>query len=125
MIEYKLLIGNIEEMIAVHKTLESSLEEESPSKKSPREQRLGKVLLANGIAIKAVHLIYWSNHPRAVSILEKYRDALDIYMENQGAPTPGLMTLTTGKLGLSFDKKSQLISERFGKKSLKIIKLQV
>ena len=57
MIEYKLLIGNIEEMIAVHKTLESSLEEESPSKKSPREQRLGKVLLANGIAIKAVHLI--------------------------------------------------------------------
>jgi len=96
MIEYKLLIGNIEEMIAVHKTLESSLEEESPSKKSPREQRLGKVLLANGIAIKAVHLIYWSNHPRAVSILEKYRDALDIYMENQGAPTPGLMTLTTG-----------------------------
>ena len=125
MIEYKLLIGNIEEMIAVHKTLESNLEEESPSKKSPREQRLGKVLLANGIAIKAVHLIYWSNHPRAVSILEKYRDALDIYMENQGAPTPGLMTLTTGKLGLSFDKKSQLISERFGKKSLKIIKLQV
>ena len=97
MIEYKLLIGNIEEMIAVHKTLESNLEEESPSKKSPREQRLGKVLLANGIAIKAVHLIYWSNHPRAVSILEKYRDALDIYMENQGAPTPGLMTLTTGK----------------------------
>ena len=54
-------------------------------------------LLANGIAIKAVHLIYWSNHPRAVSILEKYRDALDVYMENQGAPTPGLMTLTTGK----------------------------
>ena len=53
--------------------------------------------LANGIAIKAVHLIYWSNHPRAVSILEKYRDALDVYMENQGAPTPGLMTLTTGK----------------------------
>ena len=36
------------------------------------------------------------NHPRAVSVLEKYRDALDIYMENQGAPSPGLMTLTTG-----------------------------
>jgi len=96
MIEYKQLIGNIEEMISIHKTLASNLEEESPSKKSPREQRLGKVLLANGIAIKAVHLIYWSNHPRAVSILEKYRDALDVYMENQGAPTPGLMTLTTG-----------------------------
>ena len=97
MIEYKQLIGNIEEMISIHKTLASNLEEESPSKKSPREQKLGKVLLANGIAIKAVHLIYWSNHPRAVSILEKYRDALDIYMENQGSPTPGLMTLTTGK----------------------------
>jgi len=96
MIEYKQLIGNIEEMITVHKSLASNLEEESPSKKSPREQRLGKVLLANGISIKAVHLIYWSNHPRAVSVLEKYRDALDIYMENQGAPSPGLMTLTTG-----------------------------
>ena len=45
MIEYKQLIGNIEEMISIHKTLASNLEEESPSKKSPREQRLGKVLL--------------------------------------------------------------------------------
>ena len=45
MIEYKQLIGNIEEMISIHKTLASNLEEESPSKKTPREQRLGKVLL--------------------------------------------------------------------------------
>ncbi len=96
MIEYKHLIGNIEEVIEAHKFLAMNLEEENPSKKSPRDQRLGKVLLANGISIKAAHTAYWANHPRAVSILEKYRDSLDTFMEKQGAPSPGLMTLTTG-----------------------------
>ena len=96
MIEYKQLVTNIEEMIEAHRSLLYNLEEESPNKKSPREQRIGKVLLANGISVKAAHLTFWSSHPRAVAILEKYRDPLDTYMENQGAPTPGLMTLTTG-----------------------------
>lgn len=96
MIEYKQLVTNIEEMIEAHKTLLLNLEEESPNKKSPREQRIGKVLLAHGISIKAAHLTFWSSHPRAVAILEKYREPLDTYMENQGASTPGLMTLTTG-----------------------------
>merc|ERR1719412_1974431 len=83
-------------MIEAHKALAANLEDENPSHKSSREQRLGKILLANGISIKNVHLIYWSNHPRAVSVLEKYRDALDSFMERQGATSPGLMTLTTG-----------------------------
>ena len=96
MIEYKHLVGNIDALIEVHKTLVFNLEEEAPSKKTPREQKIGKVLLANGAAIKNVHMIYWSNHPKAVSILEKHREALDAFMENQGAPKPGLMTLTTG-----------------------------
>jgi len=96
MIEYKQLVTNIEEMIEAHKTLLVNLEEESPNKKSPREQRIGKVLLAHGISIKAAHLTFWSSHPRAVAILEKYREPLDTFMENQGASTPGLMTLTTG-----------------------------
>ena len=96
MIEHKQLTGNIEELIAVHRNLANSIENESPSKKIPREQRVGKVLLSHGISIKAVHMSYWANHPRAVSVLEKYRDPLDAFMENQGAPTPGLMALTTG-----------------------------
>ena len=96
MIEYKHLVGNIESLIEVHKTMAFNLDEESPANKSPREQRIGKVLLANGAAIKNVHMIYWGNHPKAVSILERHREALDAFMENQGAPKPGLMTLTTG-----------------------------
>ena len=96
MIEYKHLVGNIDALIEVHKTLVFNLEEEAPNKKTPREQKIGKVLLANGAAIKNVHMTYWSNHPKAVSILEKHREALDAFMENQGAPKPGLMTLTTG-----------------------------
>lgn len=96
MIEYKQLVGNVEELIEAHRNLAHNLNEENPSKKSPREQKVGKILLAHGVNIKSVHLTYWSNHPKAVSILEKYRDSLDIFMENQGAPTPGLMTLTTG-----------------------------
>ena len=95
-IEYKQLIGNVEEMIEAHKALEVNLEDENPSHKSSREQRVGKILLANGISIKSAHMTYWANHPKAVSILEKYRDALDTFMERQGAPIPGLMTLTTG-----------------------------
>jgi len=96
MIEYKHLVGNIETLIEVHKTLALNLDEESPTKKSPREQRVGKVLLANGAAIKNAHMVYWGNHPKAVSILERHREALDAFMENQGASKPGLMTLTTG-----------------------------
>ena len=96
MIEHKQLTGNIDELISVHRSLATSIESQSPSNKPPREQRVGKILLSNGVAIKAAHQIYWANHPRAVSVLEKYREALDTYMENQGAPSPGLMTLTTG-----------------------------
>lgn len=94
--DYKLLVGNIEEMIQAHKSLAAALEEEAPPKKTPREQRLGKVLLTNGALIKTAHLTYWANHPKAVSILEKYRSSLDKFMDSQGAASPGLMTLTTG-----------------------------
>ena len=80
----RVFLGNIETLIEVHKTLALNLDEESPTKKSPREQRVGKVLLANGAAIKNAHMVYWGNHPKAVSILERHREALDAFMENQG-----------------------------------------
>jgi Rho guanine nucleotide exchange factor 7 len=94
--EYRQLSGNLEEMMEAHKSLASNLEEEAPPNKSAREQRIGKVLLANGTSIKSAHITYWANHPKAVSVLERHREALDAFMESQGAPTPGLMALTTG-----------------------------
>ena len=46
-------------------------------------QRVGKVLLNNGALVKAAHLTYWANHPKAVCVFEKYRDSLDAFMEGE------------------------------------------
>ena len=77
--EYRQLIGNIDELIDVHRSMNGAIEE--TSKFSPRDQRLGKILLHHGSKIKAAHKAYWSNHPKAVCILEKHREKLDKMME--------------------------------------------
>jgi hypothetical protein len=40
-------------------------------------------LLNHGSNIKAAHLNYWANHPKAVCVLEKFRDELDRFMESE------------------------------------------
>ena len=50
---------------------------------NPRDQRIGRVLLNHGSNIKAAHLNYWANHPKAVCVLEKFRDELDRFMESE------------------------------------------
>ena len=52
--------------------------------------------------MRAAHLTYWANHPRAVCILERHRDKLNTWLDNMagggagGSQPPGLMMLTTG-----------------------------
>lgn len=100
--EYNQLVGNIEELVDVHHRLNSSLEDVRRSQ--PRQQRLGQVFLQHGTNIRNAHLSYWSNHPRAVCILEKHREKLNSWLDAcQGSTTtvagtspPGLMVLTTG-----------------------------
>ena len=49
--------------------------------------------------MRAAHLTYWGNHPRAVCILEKHREKLNSWVDNVQPGTaqpPGLMILTTG-----------------------------
>lgn len=68
--------------------------------------------------LKGVHMLYYANHPKAVTVLEKYRlvvisktiilgsisnvrvycfrDQLNDFMESHGAPIPGFRTLTAG-----------------------------
>jgi len=100
--EYNQLVGNLEDLIEVHHRLNSSLEDVRRS--APRLQRLGQVFLQHGSNIRAAHLSYWSNHPKAVCILEKHRDKLNSWLdacEGGGgtantSPAPGLMVLTTG-----------------------------
>jgi len=95
--EYSQLVGNIEDLIEAHQRLNSSLEDVRRSQ--PRHQRLGQVFLQHGAGVRAAHLTYWANHPRAVCILEKHRDKLNSWLDNCQTQTnqpPGLMILTTG-----------------------------
>ncbi len=48
---------------------------------SSREQRIGRVFLLHGAAVRSAHQTYWSNHPKAVCILELHREKLDKFME--------------------------------------------
>ncbi|XP_059080769.1 rho guanine nucleotide exchange factor 7-like isoform X2 [Tigriopus californicus] len=91
--EFRQLVGNLEELIDVHKSMNLAIEE--TSRLDPRDQKLGKIFLQHGSNVKAAHRTYWQSHPRAVCILEKYREKLDKFMEAYGASQPGLMVLTT------------------------------
>lgn len=98
--EYQQLVGNIEDLIEAHQRLNSSLEDVRRSQ--PKQQRLGQVFLQHGSNIRAAHLTYWSNHPRAVCIIEKHREKLNSWIDScqvgvgGGGNAPGLMVLTTG-----------------------------
>ncbi|XP_023336754.1 rho guanine nucleotide exchange factor 7 isoform X2 [Eurytemora carolleeae] len=97
--EYNQLVGNIEELIEAHQRLNSSLED--VRRCQPRQQRLGQVFLQHGSNIRSTHLSYWSNHPRAVCILEKHREKLNSWLDacqgsTPGSSPPGLIILTTG-----------------------------
>jgi len=103
--EYQQLVGNIEDLIEAHQRLNSSLEDVRRSQ--PKQQRLGQVFLQHGSTIRTAHLSYWSNHPRAVCIIEKHRDKLNTWIDNcqvgtggggagSNSTAPGLMLLTTG-----------------------------
>lgn len=65
------MIGNLEEVILVHSTLLSLLEEqlEIPAK----EQRIGGTFLKIAPTLQAAHKIYIGNHPKAVCVIEKYK----------------------------------------------------
>eukprot|EP00096_Caligus_rogercresseyi_P005875 TRINITY_DN2191_c0_g4_i1.p1 TRINITY_DN2191_c0_g4~~TRINITY_DN2191_c0_g4_i1.p1 ORF type:complete len:638 (-),score=173.45 TRINITY_DN2191_c0_g4_i1:265-2121(-) len=92
-VEYKQLIGNLEDLLDIHRSLYDEIE--LVSTLNPREQRIGKIFLDHGAEIKDAHRSYWANHPRAVTILEKHKEALDAFMESKGASKPGLIVLTT------------------------------
>lgn len=92
--DYNCLVGNLEEVVDCHQKLLTMLEESSelPAK----QQRLGGLFIQLAPQLKSLHLVYCANHPKAVTILEKFRDKLGSHMESHGAPAPGIMVLTTG-----------------------------
>nr|CAD7195766.1 unnamed protein product [Timema douglasi] len=92
--EYRQLVGNIGNVVESHQQVLASLEE--CSQRPALEQRVGKVFLSAAPRIKQVHQAYCASHPRAVCVLDKFKDELNTFMEAQGAASPGLLVLTTG-----------------------------
>lgn len=52
-------------------------------------------------------------HPKAIVIVDKYKENLNAYMEQQGAAKPGILVLTTGlsKCFRRLDKYSAILQE--------------
>ncbi|XP_012266058.1 rho guanine nucleotide exchange factor 7 isoform X2 [Athalia rosae] len=91
--EYKQLIGNMLDVLEVHQHLLTLLE--ASSLQSP-DARVGSLFLALAPRLQSVHATYCSSHPRAVCILDRFRDELNEFMERSGAVSPGILVLTTG-----------------------------
>ncbi|XP_026487629.1 rho guanine nucleotide exchange factor 7 isoform X1 [Vanessa tameamea] len=92
--EFKQLTGNINEVLQVHEQFLDLLEE--CAMKTGPDQRVGGLFLQWAPKIKAVHQIYCAGHPKAVCILDKYKEELNTWMENAGAVCPGVLVLTAG-----------------------------
>ncbi|XP_053600541.1 uncharacterized protein RtGEF isoform X1 [Plodia interpunctella] len=92
--EFQQLTGNINEVLQVHEQFLSLLEE-CATKTGP-DQRVGGLFLQWAPKIKSVHQTYCAGHPKAVCILDKYKEELNTWMENAGAVCPGVLVLTAG-----------------------------
>ncbi|XP_018085516.1 rho guanine nucleotide exchange factor 6 isoform X2 [Xenopus laevis] len=87
------LLGNFEEICTFQQTLCQALEE--CGKLPENHQKVGGCLLNVFNQFMSLYLSYCSNHPMAVHVLTQQSDELGTFMENQGAPIPGILMLTT------------------------------
>ncbi|XP_030383432.1 rho guanine nucleotide exchange factor 7 isoform X2 [Scaptodrosophila lebanonensis] len=103
--EYAQLMCNFVEIVKTHEELLQQIED--------CNDRVGKLFLTSAPLMKKVHQAYCAAHPKAIVILDKYKDELEKYMERQGAATPGLLVLTTGlsKPFRRLDKYSAMLQE--------------
>ncbi|XP_058449439.1 uncharacterized protein LOC131429378 [Malaya genurostris] len=103
--EYTQMMCNFIEIVEMHEEFFQNLEDSN--------DRVGKVFLTKAPTMKKIHQCYCSAHPRAIVIVDKYRDDLNAFMEKQGAAKPGLLVLTTGlsKPFRRLDKYSAILQE--------------
>ncbi|KAG8233027.1 hypothetical protein J437_LFUL012167, partial [Ladona fulva] len=96
--EYTHLLSNLPAVLEAHEQLLRGMEAELrvEERQDGGFARVGRLFLSSAPMLKNVHSTYCAGHPRAVCLLEKYRDDLGTYMENRGATPPGLLVLTTG-----------------------------
>ncbi|XP_072033455.1 rho guanine nucleotide exchange factor 7-like isoform X2 [Amphiura filiformis] len=91
--EHGALCGNLDDILAFHQSFLRNMEEVEKCEGSQR--RLGSCFLKGATQYKALYSAYCANHPKAVAILRKHSDELEKFMESKGAPSPGIMLLTT------------------------------
>uniref|UniRef100_A0A8W7PF71 Guanine nucleotide exchange factor n=1 Tax=Anopheles coluzzii TaxID=1518534 RepID=A0A8W7PF71_ANOCL len=103
--EYTQLMCNFLEVVEMHEEFLHTLED--------CNDRVGKVFLSNAPTMKKIHQFYCAAHPRAIVIVDKFRDELNVFMEKQGAAKPGLLVLTTGlsKPFRRLDKYAAILQE--------------
>ncbi|CAH0603149.1 unnamed protein product [Chrysodeixis includens] len=92
--EFRQLTGNINEVLQIHEQFLALLDE-CATKTGP-DQRVGGLFLQWAPKIKTVHQTYCAGHPKAVCILDKYKEELNTWMEEAGAVCPGVLVLTAG-----------------------------
>ncbi|KAJ3653769.1 hypothetical protein Zmor_013004 [Zophobas morio] len=109
--EYKQLTGNITEVLDTHQQLLKLMETEQV--KPSLEQRMGRLFLSWAPRIKSVNQAYCALHPKAVCILDQYKEELAKYMESRGAASPGILVLTVllGKPFRRLEKYSGMLQE--------------
>ncbi|KAL7010452.1 hypothetical protein ACKWTF_016957, partial [Chironomus riparius] len=86
--EFAQLISNFVEVVDLHEELLKDFEE--------CNDRVGKLFLSKAPKMKLIHQTYCAMHPKAIVIVDKYKENLNVFMENQGAAKPGILVLTTG-----------------------------
>jgi len=87
------LCSNYDEIVEFHEGLLQKLTKQS--KEDLEKQRIGAEFLGMLQMVKDLFISYCANHPWAAAILSRESDKLSEFMEVKGAPSPGLMTLTT------------------------------
>nr|XP_033801654.1 rho guanine nucleotide exchange factor 6 isoform X1 [Geotrypetes seraphini] len=105
------LLGNFEDICAFQQTLYQSLEE--CAKLPENQQKVGGCFMKLLPQFKSLYLTYCANHPSAVGVLTQHSDELEKFMEHQGAPSPGILVLTTSlsKPFMRLDKYATLFQE--------------
>ncbi|XP_035916596.1 uncharacterized protein LOC118514120 isoform X5 [Anopheles stephensi] len=103
--EYTQLTCNFLEVVEMHEEFLQTLED--------CNDRVGKVFLSKAPTMKKIHQFYCAAHPRAIVIVDKFREELNVFMEKQGAAKPGLLVLTTGlsKPFRRLDKYAAILQE--------------
>ncbi|EEC05414.1 conserved hypothetical protein, partial [Ixodes scapularis] len=91
--DFNQLVGNLSVVLEVHSDLLLALV--AVKEQDGREQRVGGAFLQLAPRIKAAQLDYCANHPRAVQLLDRLKDTLSRWLEQQ-SPPGSLLALTVG-----------------------------